>query len=293
MEKTSANQISEMKVYVTGATGFVGKILVKKLDDLGFDTWTLVRSRTLRNKEIVLDFATCSEPEIYEKISGANCIVHLAANVDFRQDFSEEIYRINCLGTIALANAAEKLNVHFILASTALIAGMRQECINQYSKDQPNIPYNIAKYIAEEYIIQHLKAYTILRIGGIYGYNGPEHLFLNRAINKVIDHHQIPDIQNNGLGRRNYIYVGDLCKWIIHVIENKITGKYLTAGVETLPLKDIFTQLNQVFLDNKSNFTVAEHISGTDQVIEFESPDIKMHTYLAAFNDIKTQLAVQ
>jgi dihydroflavonol-4-reductase len=282
-----------MKVYVTGATGFVGKILVKKLDELGFDTWAIVRNRTIREKEISLDFNTCSESEIYEKISDANCIVHLAAHADFRQDFSEEIYRINCLGTIALANVAKELNAHFILASNALIAGMRQEYINQYSKDQPDIPYNIAKYLAEEYIIQQLKHYTILRIGGIYGYNGPEHLFLNRAINKVIDYHQIPDIQNDGLGRRNYIYVDDLCKWIIKMIEHKITGKYLTAGVETLSLKEIFTQLNQIFLESKSNFATFENISGTDQIIEIQSPNIEMHTYLAAFSDIKKQVAIQ
>ena len=279
-----------MKVYVTGASGFLGKLLVKKLDQLGFDTWAIVRNRTIREKEISLDFNNCSESEIYENLNDANCIIHLAAHADFNQDFSEEVYRVNCLGTIALVNVAKELNVHFILASNALIAGMHQEYIRQSSKDQPDIPYNIAKYLAEEYIIQHLRHYTILRIGGIYGYNGPEHLFLNRSITYAIHHLQILNIQNDGLGQRNYIYVEDLCSWIIHIVSNKTTGKYLVAGNEVLSMKDIFRHINNVFLEGKGQLSINLSNKSTDQIIECTPPDIIMHDYKSALNDIKNKL---
>lgn len=279
-----------MKVFVTGGNGFVGSTLIRRLEESGFDTWSVVRQKTWRVKEVVLNLGPCNEDEIFEMLKGADCIVHLAANVDFSSTFVEEIYNINCLANLAIANVMRRLDSHFIFASNALIAGMHEEYISKRSDDNPAIPYNISKYISEQYIIKHLRDYCILRIGGIYGYNGPEHLFLNRAINNAIDNHQILSIQNNGLGRRNYIYIEDLCSWIIHIIINKTSGKFLVAGKEILSLKDIFLHLNNVLLGGKGQLNINLLNKSTDQIIESSPPDIIMHDYQSALNDIKYKL---
>jgi UDP-glucose 4-epimerase len=279
-----------MKIIVTGANGFVGKALIRRLEELGFDAWAVVRKKTHRDKEIVLDFGYCSEEEIFEKLDGADCVVHLAANADFRNDFNKEIYDVNCLANLALANVLKRLDAHFIFASNALIAGMHEEYISKMSKDNPLIPYNISKYISEQYIMKHVRDYCILRIGGIYGYNGPEHLFLNRAISHAINNNQLLSIQNDGLGMRNYIYVEDLCSWIIHIIKSRTLGKYLVAGKETLALKEMFLHINNVLLVGKGQLSLNLLVRSTDQIIEFNPPDILIHDYQSAFNDIKYKL---
>lgn len=279
-----------MKIIVTGANGFVGKALILRLEELGFDAWAVVRQKTLRVKEVVLDLESCSEDEIFEKFEGADCVVHLAANADFSSTYVKEIYNINCLANLAIANAMRRLGAHFIFASNALIAGMHEEYISSRSDDKPGIPYNISKYISEQYIMKHLRDYCILRIGGIYGYNGPKHLFLNRAITYAIDNFQILNIQNDGLGQRNYIYVEDLCSWIIHIVSNKTTGKFLVAGKEILSLKDIFLLINNVFLEGKGQLSINLLNKSTVQIIECTPPDIIMHDYQSALNDIKYKL---
>lgn len=279
-----------MKIVVTGANGFVGKALIRRLEESGFDTWAVVRKKTHRSKEIVLDLGYCSEAEIFEKLEGANCVVHLAANADFRNDFGKEIYDVNCLANLAIANVLKKLDAHFIFASNALIAGMHEEHISKISKDNPLIPYNISKYISEQYIMKHVRDYCILRIGGIYGYNGPEHLFLNRAINHAVNNNQILSIQNDGLGLRNYIYVEDLCSWIIHIIKNRTIGKFLVAGKETLALKEMFLHINNVLLEGKGQLSLNLLVRSTDQIIDSIPPDIIMHDYQSAFDDIKYKL---
>lgn len=279
-----------MKIFVTGANGFVGKSLIRMLEEEGFDTWAVVRQKTLRVKEVILDLESCSEDEIFEKFEGADCLVHLAANADFSSTFVKEIYNINCLVNLTIANVMRRLGAYFIFASNALIAGMHEEYISSMSDDKPGIPYNISKYISEQYIIEHVRDYCILRIGGIYGYNGPEHLFLNRAITNAINNHQILNIQNDGLGRRNYIYVDDLCSWIIHIIKNKTTGKFLIAGKETLSLKDIFVHVNNVLLGGNGQLSLNLSVKSKDQIIESTPPDIVMHDYQAAFDDIKYKL---
>lgn len=279
-----------MKVFVTGANGFVGKVLIRRLEESGFDTWAVVRKKTLRVKEVTLNLSASSEDEIFKKLGDADCIVHLAANADFRSSFSKEIYEVNCLANLAMANICKRLGLHFVFASNALIAGMHEEQITEQSQDNPTLPYNLSKYISEQYISTHVKDHCIMRIGGIYGYKGPEHLFLNRAISKAIDTKKLFDIQNDGLGLRNYIYVEDLCSWIIYIISNRLTGRCLISGKETLSLKDIFILLNDVFLDGKEEFTIDTTVKGTDQVIETLLPDISMHDYRMAFSDIKNKI---
>jgi len=279
-----------MKIFVTGANGFVGKALIHRLEESGFDTWGVVRKKTLRLKEVILDFGRCSEAEIFEKLGDAGCLVHLVANANFNNNFDKEIYDINCLANLAITNVFKRLDAHFVFASNALIGGMNDESITTQSHDNPNLPYNISKYISEQYIMRHVKDYCIMRIGGIYGYQGPGHLFLNRAIEKATDAKQLLSIQNNGLGLRNYIYVEDLCSWIIYIITNRTKGRYLIAGVETLPIKDIFIHLNDIFLDGKEQVKLDDSVKGVDQVIEARLPNVMMHNYRMAFSDIKAKI---
>ena len=250
----------------------------------------MVRKGGAFSKEIILDLAVSSEKEMYEKLNGADCIIHLAAHADFSSSFVKEIYDVNCVSNFLLANVCKTLGTHLVFASNALIAGMQKEYIDAATPDEPSIPYNIAKYISEEYIIENVKDHCILRIGGIYGYRGPSHLFLNRAIDLATDERKLFNIQNDGLGERNYIYIEDLCSWLIYIAENRSRGKYLVAGAETLSLKKIFGLLNEVFIDGQATFSIDESSKGASQVISVEVPPIKMHNYRMAFKDIKNKL---
>lgn len=278
-----------MKVLVTGASGFVGRTLLQRLEQSGLDTWALVRNGGSFAKEILLDLTDTSEEKMYEKLNGADCIIHLAAHADFSSDFVKEIYDVNCLSNLLMANVCKKLDIHLVFASNALIAGMEREFIDSATPDDPGIHYNIAKYISEKYITEKVKDHCIIRIGGIYGYHGPSHLFLNRAIWLAIHERRLLNIQNDGLGKRNYIYVEDLCSWIINIAKNRTTGKYLVAGDETLSIKDIFSLLNEVFIDGLASLTLVESTKGASQVIDAKAPSIVMHSYRMAFEDIKNK----
>lgn len=276
-----------MKIYITGASGFVGKRLVNNFRMKGFEVFPVVRNRTSDNSEIQIDLSIATESELYKVFKNADCIIHLAALPDFSINFSYNNYQINCLANLRLINIANQLNIHFVFASNALISGVSSIQINSETEDSPDIPYNIAKYISEMYLVEKIEKYSILRIGGIYGINGPQHLYLNSAITKLIQDKTPPKINNDGLGMRNYIYVEDLCEWIYHIVENKVYGKILMAGPETLTLKDIFSNLCDVFLGNHNDLTYNEHFKGESQIIEFKFPKIKLHRYREAFEQMK------
>lgn len=277
-----------MRIYITGSTGFVGKVLTKKLSDLGFEIFPIVRKNSGIANEILLDLACASEEELFEVFKGADCIIHLAAHANFGKNFDFETYNINCLANLRLANVISKLDAHLVFASNALIAGIDVEYITNESPDIPEIPYNISKYISENYIKTKLSNYTILRIGGIFGLGGPQHLFLNKAIENV-KHGVTLDIHDNGLGKRNYIFVEDLCAWIINIVRSKQLGTVLMAGNDIVSMNDILSALYKVFLGEYIPFKTGS-LQGKNQIIHSDSSSITINSYERAFEIMKYEL---
>jgi len=277
-----------MRIYITGSTGFVGKVLIKKLSDFGYEISPIVRKNSGIHNEILLDLACASEEELFEVFKGADCIIHLAAHANFGRNFDFETYNINCLANLRLVNVISKLDAHLVFASNALIAGIDLEHITKESPDLPEIPYNISKYVSETYIKTKLSNYTILRIGGIFGIGGPQHLFLNKAIEQV-RHGVTLDINDNGLGKRNYIFVEDLCAWIIDIVRSKQTGTVLMAGNDIASMSDILSTLYKVFLGDYIPFKTGS-LQGKNQVIYSDSSGITIHSYKRAFEIMKYEL---
>lgn len=278
-----------MRLYITGSTGFVGKVLMKKLLDFDCEIFPIVRKNSGIHNEILLDLACASEEELFEVFKGADCIIHLAAHPNFAKKFDFDTYNINCLANLRLVNVISKLDAHLVFASNALIAGIDVEHITMESPDIPEIPYNISKYISETYIKTKLTNYTILRIGGIFGLGGPQHLFLNKAIEQV-KHGVTLDINDNGLGKRNYIFVEDLCGWIIKIVRSKQLGTVLMAGNDIVSMNDILSTLYKVFLGKYIPFKTGS-LQGKNQIIHSESSSISIHSYQRAFEIMKYELS--
>lgn len=277
------------KVYVTGAGGFVGRNLIEKLRKVNtYEVKPVVRNKVFYDSvECVIDLSIATESELFDTFKDAHCIIHLAALANFQSEFDFNVYNFNCLATIRLINAVQNLNIHFIFASNALISGISTNYIDSSTIDRPEIPYNIAKYISEQYLKERIERVTILRIGGIFGFEGPSHLYLNRAISEIKQNGKLPNIIDNGLGKRNYLYVEDLCGWISEIIDSCTYGKVLMGGFETLTIKEIFEQLCEVFIHETVELSVDNDIAGVDQIISCDFPKSKMHTYKEAFKQIR------
>jgi nucleoside-diphosphate-sugar epimerase len=278
-----------MRIYITGSTGFVGKVLIKKLLDFGFEIFPIVRKNSGIPNEILLDLAYASEEELFDVFKGADFIIHLAAHANFGKNFDFDTYNINCLANLRLVNVISKLDAHLVFASNALIAGIDNEYITIESPDIPEIPYNISKHISETYIKTKLSNYTILRIGGIFGLGGPQHLFLNKAIENVKRSVTL-DLSDNGLGKRNYIFVEDLCAWIINIVRSKQLGTVLMAGNDIISMKEILSTLYKVFLGEYIPFKTGS-LQGKNQIIQSGGSSITIHSYERAFEIMKYELS--
>ena len=150
------------KVLVTGATGFIGSELAKRLEAKGYNVEILERYVTGRyaldkKSNYVLHYASLTDYPAIRSIvreSQPDYVVHLAAlsAVSFSYDHFIEVSEANYLGTINLAEACHREVNHFkqfLFAGTSEEYGVtlrdRSTKLSENSQLSPNSPYAVAK----------------------------------------------------------------------------------------------------------------------------------------------------
>jgi nucleoside-diphosphate-sugar epimerase len=156
-----------MKAFVTGANGFVGKVLIESLLSKTYEVKALVRqfSDTLPlgvEQVIVGDLAdlTLSETSCLSRkhFKDIDVVVHTAARVHKINDgaFSPiaEYRKVNCDATLVLARLAAESGVkRFVFLSSIKVNGELSGLSQSFTPDDvyiPDDPYGLSKYEAEQ-----------------------------------------------------------------------------------------------------------------------------------------------
>lgn len=241
-----------MNILLTGSSSFVGRHLLSLLNKTPGQLWHLVREPKGFKNEIFWDFKS----EMPLNLPRFDVIVHLAAKPYFGHDLDLEQYSINTISTGKLACLAKKSRAFLIFASAAIVHG-DASLINRATPLKPQCNYAMTKILAEEIIRQWTEDFVSMRIGGIYGLDGPTHLGLNRSISEAFHRRIVPIIKGNGQAKRNYICVNDVAKWISTIIHERTTidiseDKVLyIGGPEILTIKNYLTSVARILSDSQ------------------------------------------
>ena len=169
---------------VTGATGFVGRLLVGTLLNDGVDIVAAVRKKSDllpdEAKQIeVGDFQAKTDWRV--AIKSVSVVVHLAARVHVMQDNVldplAEFRKINTFATLNLAKQAAEAGVkRFIFISSIKVNGEMTELNKPFRSDDqfiPDDPYGLSKYEAEQGLLAIAKEtgmeVVIIRPPLVYG----------------------------------------------------------------------------------------------------------------------------
>jgi len=112
---------------MTGASGFIGSVLVPLLRAEGHELRLL--TRTARNEEQGVTFISgdLTRPESLQKlVAGTDVVIHLAAIISIDDRAGEETFRVNTLGTQLLLSAAKAAGVRRFIYLSSVTA------FNQY-----------------------------------------------------------------------------------------------------------------------------------------------------------------
>lgn len=226
-----------MKVLVTGATGFVGSCLTRRLVEMRYDVHLFTRSKS--NKWRIADIsgqATEHEVDlrdaaIVEKTVaqiGPSIICHLAAYGGFAfQKDSSVIIESNLMGTVNLLSACEKIGFEcFINTGSSSEYGIKSEPMNESDILEPVGAYGVSKAAATLYCrsMAFEKSLPIitLRLFSPYGpWDDPRRLI--PYVIKSLLRGESPKL-STPKSVRDFIYIDDVLDIFLKVIKVPISG---------------------------------------------------------------------
>lgn len=281
-----------MRILLTGRTGFTGRALMPMLEASGHDVFPVVRGGGETGRDVQWDLSSPHPPNL----PPFEVLIHLAARVDFGKDLDPTLYRVNTVATMYLASAARERKAYFILASTVGVHGADQECLDEAAPIKPATHYAMSKYLAEEAVKSQKIPYSILRISGIYGLDGPSHLGLNHAIYAAFHRGEKPVLRGPGKAMRNYICVTDAARWIDYLVKRyeclsqKSSGPEETlylAGPEVISIEEYLTQVAKAFLPGEEILR-QEGTENGDLIVKAASFPFEPLTFRKYLHDLGT-----
>jgi dihydroflavonol-4-reductase len=154
-------------VLVTGASGFVGSAVARRLAARGYDVRVLVRSTSPRTNLKGLDAEPVEGdmrdgPSMRRAMQGARYLFHVAADYRLWARDREEIVRNNREGTkmvmeAALAEGVEKIVYTSSVATLKPIAGQSVDETSRHDEYSAIGAYKRSKVVAEQ-VVEHLIA---------------------------------------------------------------------------------------------------------------------------------------
>lgn len=180
-------QVFLMRVLVTGATGAIGQILVKRLQEKGCNVRIFARHSSdvshFSDETDIFRGNLASEKDLCDSCEGIEVIFHLAAKLHINNPLpceEKEIFQINLDSTRLLCRAAWKKGVgRLIFFSTVNVYGVSENghVFNENSVPKPLTAYAESKLKAEKHVlglshpVTGLKSGVVLRYSAVYGQN--------------------------------------------------------------------------------------------------------------------------
>ncbi|MBO8137700.1 MAG: complex I NDUFA9 subunit family protein [Desulfotomaculum sp.] len=203
-------------ILVTGATGYVGRHVVKMLTEAGMNVRCLVRST--KNTELAgveLVQGDVTDPvSLAVACTGVDIVIHLVAIIRESKNMTYECININ--GTKNVLKAAKEGGVKHFIHMSALGA-----------ITDPRYKYAYSKGVAEVEVVNSGISYTILRPSVIFG---PGFGFVDRLLQALRMTPTVVMLPGDGSVKFQPISVKDVAQCILKIVQSP--GNYRNKVID-------------------------------------------------------------
>jgi len=221
------------KIVITGASGFIGKDLLKQLDVNAFDVTIVTRNKDKFNGHFIKSI-TIVEADLltlHSLVAAFNqqdILVNLAAEVRN----SDLLEATNVQGTKNIIQAIHQTSVSKVihLSSVGVVGKGYSQLpllVDENTIASPANEYERTKWVSEQLFLEAAAngdfELAVLRPTNVFGENHPFNALLN-LLGKIVS--KKPLFYSSG-AMVNYVYVSDLNAFIVHLIKtNHFKGIY-------------------------------------------------------------------
>ncbi len=253
------------KVLVTGAAGFIGSHVAKRMLDLGYDVATIDNLSTGYRSNIpegvTFYEGDCFDQAIIENLEKTNwsSIIHIAGQSSGEISYDNPVYDLqtNTQSTLMLLKLAQKTGCNsFVYASSMSVYGDRLDSEAKESDQvSPKSFYGVGKLASEHYLriyTDYNLTCTSLRLCNTYGpgqnmenmRQGMVSIFLSQAINDSHIH-----VKGDKDRFRDFSYIDD----VVHAFERSMEfcdNKYRCLNVTRnikITVEELVTEIRNLF----------------------------------------------
>lgn len=289
MESVAIENISRKlnKVIITGATGFIGFALVKKLSKMQVKVWAVVREnskklqglQSLNNVEIVqcnLDHYNQLEQLIQEK--GFDAFFHFAWQGVADSDSQDlEIQLSNVRHSCDAVYAAQKLACYrFVFAASIMEYEVMKLMGTEFNADKRNV-YRTAKITAHymtRIIANDLAInYNAAIISNVFGKGEISNRFINSTLRSMLGGVRVKFTEAKQL--YDFIYIDDAVEMLMLIAESGRKNKnYYIGSMEPRSLRDFIYDMRDC-IDPSIEIGIGEHKEYVGVSLTYQEMDIK------------------
>ncbi|WP_071124064.1 NAD-dependent epimerase/dehydratase family protein [Leptotrichia massiliensis] len=267
--------MKEKKILITGASGFIGKYVLKKIKDNDLDFLAIDAQKVLdvssENQRVISLLDKENLGEVIKSYK-PNVIVHLAAIALVTHKNTGEIYNVNVQGTENLLESAQNYcdkNTRVILASTAGVYGNQN--VDKYGENLTYNPANhysyskmITEYISKQYK-EDLDIVTI-RPFNIIGVGQSEKFLVPKLVEHFADRKEKLSVGNIS-SFRDYVDVEYCAEVIMELISRKKLDFDILNICSGIPTNgEMIIQLLQEITDFKPEIEISSDFVRKNEV---------------------------
>ncbi len=259
------------KVFVTGATGFIGTKLVNELVRRGHTVSALTRAtsnrQNLDHERIKLVQGDITNKEsLIRGMEGCSQVYHLAAYAKNWAPERDVFFQQNFNGMRNVFEAAKQTGAERVVFTSTIVTFGPTRPGEVGNEMMPRITqhyyteYEESKALAEqEALTNAANGFPVVIVNPTRVY-GPGKMTEGNSVSLMIDMYdrgKVPVLLNGGVNIGNYVLVDDLVQGHILAMEKGKVGERYIIGGENTSLKDFFRLVDEV--SDKKHFQISLH----------------------------------
>lgn len=248
-------------ILVTGATGFIGRHLLKKLSLRDYKVAGISRTGGITNN-VVVDAVDCTDAEALNRYCEGKSfdgVIHLAASIpsSFWDNEAKQSIVQNVQMTMNILEVCKKLSISQLTyaSSTSIYGFPGQLLVTEETLVHPNGFYPLGKFLGE--LLCHLYqnkynlAIAILRISSPYGPEMNKETVVKKFIRQALLSKNIT-LYGSGTRSQDFTYIEDITQAITQAYEAKAIGIFNVSSGTSTSMEELARIVLKVLPKSKS-----------------------------------------